>query len=69
MHSGTVIWYNAGNRFALIKSDNENPPYLAQLTPEQAVNAPLSAGQRFEMHPTEAETAVTTEPSQRDHAC
>jgi cold shock CspA family protein len=68
MYSGTVLWYNPGNRFALIKRDNGNPPYLAQLTPEQAISNPLSAGQRFETHPADAEGAASTRSLQGDRA-
>ena len=57
---GVVVWYNPGNRFALIQPDNGRPPYLVQLTPEQAINAPLVAGQRFEGHPSDAEGGATT---------
>jgi cold shock CspA family protein len=56
MYFETVVWYNPGNRFALIKPDNGSQPYLVQLTPEQAITAPLVAGQRFEIHPPDAET-------------
>ncbi len=55
----TVLWYNPVNRFALIKPDNGSEPYLAQLTPEQAIHSPLVAGQRFEIHPSDAEDVVT----------
>jgi hypothetical protein len=55
MQFETVVWYNPGNRFALIKPDGRQP-YLVQLTPEQAITAPFAAGQRFEIHPPDAET-------------
>jgi len=45
----TVVWYNPGNRFALIKPDNGSRPYLVQLTPEEAIRSPLAEGQRFEI--------------------
>jgi cold shock CspA family protein len=52
MHFETVIWYNPGNRFALIQPDDGRQPYLVQLTPEQALEAPLVAGQRFAVQPS-----------------
>ena len=55
----TVLWYNQGNRFALISPDNGSAPYLTQLTPEQALEYPLAAGQRFESLPSYAEDVVT----------
>jgi cold shock CspA family protein len=55
MQFATVVWYNPGNRFALIKPDDGRPRYLAQLTPEQAITAPLVAGQRFAIYLPDAE--------------
>lgn len=54
MPVGTVVWYNPGNRFALIQLDNGSSAYLVQLTPERAITHPLVAGQRFEIHPPDA---------------
>ena len=59
MYTETVLWYNQGNRFALISPDNGSAPYLAQLTFEQALHCPLAAGQRFETHTSYAEGVVT----------
>lgn len=56
MQFQTVVWYNPGNRFALIEPDDGRQPHLMQLTPEQAISAPLVVGQRFEIHPPDAET-------------
>jgi cold shock CspA family protein len=54
MPVGTVVWYNPGNRFALIQPDKGNSAYLVQLTPEQAIAYPLVAGHRFEFRPSDA---------------
>jgi len=60
MKFGTVVvWYNPGNRFALLQPENGRPAYLVQLTPEEAVSAPLVAGQRVEGHPSDAEGGAT----------
>ena len=68
MHSETVVWYNSGNRFTLIRPSNGSTSYLAQLTPEQAIQAPLHAGQHFEIGESDAEDVAMTQSSQSNHA-
>jgi cold shock CspA family protein len=59
MYSETVVWYNPGNRFALIKPDNGREPFLTQLTEEEAMHTPLAAGQRFVIHSADCEASAT----------
>jgi len=59
MYSETVVWYNPGNRFALIKPDNGREPYLTQLTEEEALHTPLVAGQRFIVHSADEDAVAT----------
>lgn len=56
----TVIWFNSGNRFALIKPDDSSRPYLVQLTLEEAMHSPLAAGQRIEIRPSDADSFTPT---------
>ena len=52
----TVLWYNPGNRFALIQPVNGSAPVLLQLSPEEAERSPLVAGQYLNIDSVDGET-------------
>jgi hypothetical protein len=64
MYFETVVWYNPGNRFALIEPSDGRQAYLVQLEPEQAIAAPLMAGQCFEIQPHDVEDVTKTQSMQ-----